>query len=305
MKSILTGLLVLSCAVGVSQSPKKDSTQSCIANWKKGETKIYTVTNTKEKFDNGKPISKSVFNYDAAIQVTDSTYDGYSMEWSYKGTSSKKNDEMANIALAIFKGLKIKYKTNSTGEFKELVNWEEVRDFYIGMMQKSLPKNVDDSTKMLLQKTYDMFSTKEAVEGTLIKDVQLLHSAHGYEYSTKGTTNKTTIPSPFGTDPIPSLVTIRITEIRPSQNYFRLTVNQQIDKEGALKMIRDFIKKMGVASDKDVEEGLKVFKNFEVTNNSDYSITISSGWISRLFSSKTVVTGSSRQVESYLFEEKK
>ena len=212
---------------------------------------------------------------------------------------------MADMALALFKGLKIKYKTTSTGEFKELVNWQEVRDFYIGMMQMSIPRNVDDSTKMLLQKTYDMFSTREAVEGTLIKDVQLLHSAHGYEYSTKGTTSKTTIPSPFGTDPIPSLVTIKITELRPKQDYFHLTVNQQIDKEGALKMIQDVIKKMGVASGREVEEGMKVFKTFEITNKSDYSITISSGWVGRLFSSKTAVTGSSRQVESYLFEEKK
>ncbi|HEU4633582.1 MAG TPA: hypothetical protein VFS22_06340, partial [Flavisolibacter sp.] len=113
MKSILTGLLVVSCTIGFSQGIKKDSTQSCVANWKTGETKIYTVTNTKEKFDNGKPVARSVFNYDAEVRVTDSTKDGYTLEWNYLGTASKKNDEMADMALALFKGLKIKYKTTS------------------------------------------------------------------------------------------------------------------------------------------------------------------------------------------------
>jgi hypothetical protein len=255
--------------------------------------------------DNGKSVSKAVFNYDAEIRVTDSTKDGYTLEWNYKETSSKKNDAMADLALAFFKGLKIIYKTSSTGAFTELVNWQEVRDFYIGMMEKSIPKNVDDSTKMLLQKTYDMFSTKEAVQGTLIKEVLLLHMPNGYQFSTKGTISKTTTPSPFGTDPIPSLVTIKITELRPKQDYFRLMVNQQIEREGALKMIRDVFKKMNVGSEKEIDEGMKVFKTFEITDKSDYSITISSGWVSHLLSSKTAATGPSRQVESYLFEEKK
>jgi hypothetical protein len=185
------------------------------------------------------------------------------------------------------------------------VNWQEVRDFYIGMMEKSIPKNVDDTAKMVLQKTKDMFSTKEAVEGTLIKEVLLLHMPNGYQFSTKGSTSKTTTPSPFGTDPIPSLTTVKITELRPKQDYFHLTINQQIDKEGALKMIRDVFKKMNVGSEKEIEEGMKEFKSFDITDKSDYSITISSGWVSHLLSSKTAVIGTSRQVESYLFEEKK
>jgi hypothetical protein len=64
-----------------AQTKTKDTTQSCVAYWHKGEIKNYTITHTKEKIDNGKPISKAVFNYDAVITVLDSTKEGYTLQW--------------------------------------------------------------------------------------------------------------------------------------------------------------------------------------------------------------------------------
>ena len=282
-----------------AQTKTKDTTQSCVAYWHKGEIKNYTIIHTKEKIDNGKSISKAVFNYDAVITVLDSTKEGYTLQWDYKGTSSKKNEETAEMALVLFKGLKIVYKTTATGEFKELMNWEEVRDFYISMMQQSIPKNLDDSTKMMLEKTKALFGTREAVEATLIKEVTLLHVPHGYQYSTKGAVTQTTLPSPFGTDPIPALLSVKVTEFAPKQDFFRLVVNQRVNKEAALKMMRGVFEKMNVASQKEIEEGLKMFTSFEVTDNSDYKISISTGWVSSLVHSRIVDTGSLRQAESY------
>lgn len=299
MKTRLTGLLLFFTLALFAQTQTKNTTQSCVAHWHKGETKNYTITHTKEQIDNGKSISKVVLNYDADITVLDSTKDGYTLQWNYKGTSSKKNEGAAEIALALFKGLKIVYKTTITGGFKELINWQEVRDFYISMMQQSIPKNLDDSTKMMLEKTKALFGTREAVEATLIKEVSLLHVPHGYQYSTKGTVTQTTLPSPFGTEPIPAILSIKVTELSPMHDYFRLVVNQQVNKEAALKMMRGVFEKMNVASQKEIEEGLKMFTSFEVTDNSDYKIAISTGWVSSVVHSRVANTGSLRQVESY------
>ena len=109
MKTQLTVLSVLLTLPVFSQTSKKVATQSCVAYWKKGEKKSYSITHVKEKTNNGKVVSKSVLHYGAEITVTDSTEEEYTMEWKVREPASGKNEANEEVALTFLKGLTIVY----------------------------------------------------------------------------------------------------------------------------------------------------------------------------------------------------
>ena len=237
MKYLLTFFTLSICFFAFSQSKVKDSSASCIANWKKGEEKVLYIIHNKENYEFDTLKSRINFSYEAHVSILDSNSTGYTVQWIFHLPEAimQTNPNLAD-SLPVFEGMKMVFKTSGTGSFIELINWKEVKDAYIKMMEFSLPKNPDSTAKAVLNQTKALFNSKEMVEASLIKEIQLFHLPYGYKFTTKRTIAKTELANPFANEPLPAVQTFKITELRPKEDYFKLVVRQVIDKASAMKM---------------------------------------------------------------------
>lgn len=286
-----------------SQSIEKNTTLNCIANWKKGEEKILHISRKKESYEANNLKSTFNLNYEAYISILDSSKDEYMVQWVFHLPSEikKANPELAQ-ALVVYEGLKMLFTTTGVGSFKELLNWEEVRDTYVAMMNQSLPKNMDDTLKKSVNKAKELFSSKEMVEAALIKEIQLYYGPYGGSFSSIGITDNTSLSNPFGGEPMPAITLQKIVEVNNQQKFFKASINQQIDKKGVANMIQEMFKKMDIPADSSIIKAKEFLANFEITDFNEFLISQATGWIIEMNHQRTGATPAMKQVESFSFK---
>ncbi len=306
MKFASTFLLTLVYSHSFAQATEKDTTASCIANWKQGEEKVLVISRHKESYESGKRTSNFNFSYEAIVSVLDSSKEGYTIKWVFRLPEEVR---LANPGLAelmpVYDGMKMIFTCTPLGTFKELINWEEVRDAYVAMMEVSIPKDLDDTVKASLDQAKTLFNSKEMVESALIKEIQIYHAPYGGEFSTKGITGKTSLPNPLGPEPMPATVMQKIIEINPDSGYFKATINQEIDKQGAITMMENLFKKMNISNDTTVikaNEMLATLETFEIKDYCEYVIIQSTGWIVRMSHERTAVMSEMKQIDKMTIE---
>ena len=280
-----------------------DSSVNYIANWKKGARKIFYIAHNKKSYESGKLKSEFDFSYEAHVTILDSTEDSYTVQWVFQlPVKLKETNPRFADSLTAFNGMKMIFKTSESGEFKELINWEEVRDAYIKMMEFSLPKKMDSTAKQVLEQTKDMFNSKSIVEAALIREIQLFYVPYGYSFTIKGTSAKAQLPNPFGGSPLPAIITFKITELNPHENYFKLVISQDIDKKGAQKFFEEFFKKANLGSEKAQDEARKFVEGLEIKDYSEYKFIPSLGYPERINFIRTVKSGEKTNIDSYIIE---
>jgi hypothetical protein len=282
-----------------------DSTASCLAKWNKGDRKILYIAHNKVNYENGKVSSESSFGYEAHVNVLEKYADGYKVQWTFQLPQELKraNPGLAD-SLPVFNGMKMVFKTDESGGFMELVNWQKVRDAYVRMMELSIPKNPDGSVDAAVEKTIALFSSRKMVETALIREIQLYYGPFGSSYSTRGTRVGTQLPNPLGDEPLPAVQSTQITALQPKEDHFTLVVTQDIDRAGATKLFEDIFKKMRFEDDKIVAEAKKLLQDFTISEHSEYHIRPSNGWITKIQYSKTGKTALMGQTDSYSIEMK-
>jgi hypothetical protein len=111
----------------------------------KGENKIYYIIHNKESYELGKLKSEFNFSYEAHITVLDSTKNSYTIQWTFHLPDKIKetNPKLAH-SLPVFEGMKMISKTSEAGVFKELINWQEVKDTYINLQNRTNNRNSNE-----------------------------------------------------------------------------------------------------------------------------------------------------------------
>jgi len=290
-----------------AQNRTTDTSATCIAFWKNKDTRVYQIKHTKEKYDEAKSKTVAEATYEAHVNVIDSTAKGFTIEWVYKNYSTSGAPEQTlNSLHSIMEGLKIIYKTDNMGTFTELTNWKEVSDFAISAYQKAVaaqPQNKEFAAG--LNQIKAIFQSKENIEALLIKEVQLFHSPFGVEYNKAGTTIETALPNVTGGAPFPATITLILNELNQKQDYCKVSLNQVIDKGKAGPIITEMLKKLSATPIKDEEELKKQVMDMEISDINEFTFAISSGWIQRVFYSRTTNVGTIKQTESFEITEKK
>jgi len=301
MKYTLVFVISLLSIVTFAQTKPGDSTVSCEAHWVKGEKKILSIARHKESTDANKPKPNFDFNYQAHVSVLDSTSAGYTIQWIFQLPEAVRaqNPELAN-ALSVYNGMKMVYKTSVTGEFIELVNWEEVRDTYVKMMMYSLP-DLDSVGEAAVAKSREMFNSRKVVESSLIKEIHLFHLPYGRKFSTVEKNEPTELENPFSAKPLPAMEIARLVEMNSEQKYCKLIIQQKIDTAGALAMMEDILTKMEI-DDTDVLEVKKALSNLEINDTNEYISIQPSGWMKKVTNTRIVKNGERRQQESTTIE---
>jgi hypothetical protein len=304
MKTFLSIPLILFTLLSFAQNTATDSSATCIAYWQKGEGKVFQITRSKEGIVAGKTSNKSSLNYEAHVQVLDSTSEGYTLQWQYKNFNSEDNPSLSMVNL-LLEELKIIYTTTTSGAFKDLTNWKEVRDFYVATFEMSFKGNKDDTAKAVKDKILSMFQTKEQVEALLIREVQIYHTPYGFEYAKEERKGATELNNVFGGDPFPAIQTIQAPDINPKGKYFTVHMNTEIDKGVAGGFAQDVLKKLMPFPSSSDAEVLKALAELQLKESSEFRVDLSTGWLSKALYKKEVKNGDTIQVETYLIEEKK
>jgi hypothetical protein len=280
MKSITTLLFLFCYTCGDCQVNPADSSFTCMANWKKGEEKIFTIQRDKQTIRSGSTEPPFTFNYEAAVTILDSTGEGYKIQWVFHlpDLVKKLNPGLAE-AMPVYEGLKMIFLTTKEGLFTELINWQEVKNAFIKMMEVSLPPNPSEETKAAIEKSIELFNSKEMVESTMIPEIQIYYSPYGSAFTQKGISTAGTLATPFSEDPLPCIISEKITEIKPGQDLIGFSQHQKMDKGNTGKFPGDLFKKMGIQEDSVLLNVKEIIASLELTDHREYLITPSTGWI--------------------------
>lgn len=289
-----------------AQNSTTDTSATCIAYWNKGEQKVFLVKHAKQKLDAGKVVSNTMVSYEAHLKVVEATTDGYTLEWSHQNyQTSNGNGQMMSDVNDLMKGLQFRYKTDAEGSFSELLNWQEVRDFYIHMLELSLNKEKDEAKVAAFQTAKQMFQTKESVEGMMIKEIQLYHTPFGVEYDFKGLQAETELPNFTGGEPFPANISLRLSNLAPSKDVATIDYTQNIDKGKAAKQIAEILNKLAPEATKQDGFDNSLFSQLEVADVSQFQLTLSTGWLSKAAVKRTTRLGTLSNIETYEITEKK
>ncbi len=299
-------LFLVSACTSVAQNRTTDTSATCMAFWKNKETRIYHIIHGKEKYGTYPEKKLSEVSYEAHIKIIDSASTGYTIEWVYKNYKMTGTTEQTlNSVNTLMEGLKIIYKTDDVGSFTELVNWKEVRDFFIDLYEKGTTKPSQDKEYITaLNQVKAIFQSKENIEALLIKEVQLYHASYGVEYTFAGTEMETQLPNVTGGQPFPAKIIIKLDELNTQKGLCKVSLNQVIDKGKAGPIIAAMLKKMSASAKTDEVEIQKQIKDMEISDVNEFTYSLNTGWLSRVYFKRTSNVGDYKQVEFYEITEK-
>lgn len=211
-----------------------DSTVQVVCYWDKGEKQNYSISLEKIKLKNGDTTSKEMTTYDVEVSVIGATKNSYTVQWEYKNYKSNNEEDVLTKELSnLGKGMKVIYKTDELGNFIEVINWKELRDFNqktIATISKKY-SNLPELGKILKQ-LENSFSSKEAIESVSIKDIQQFHSFHGGKYKLKEEiSDKIKVPNLLTNIPFDADFSLYLDEINEPDNNFILRSSQAVDSE--------------------------------------------------------------------------
>jgi|GEM_PF-2020720 len=275
MRTPITICLLLLTLFAVGQVKFQNKTVQPALKVKKDQTFLVSILHSKTKSDSKKPPEGGSIRYEALVTVIDSTEDEFTFRWRYQPSKSAEASPEAQAMMTLIGGLDLIYKTDGTGGFKELVNWEAVRDHYLRIVEASIPKKEGDSTNENLEKVKAMFSTKAVVQSAFIKEIQLLHSLYGQVYSTRLEKSSTFMTLPISEEPVPAMVAAQVTEMKPIS--YTVKTSQNIDKAGALKVFEQMFRKMGLTDDKQLLEAKNALTSFQMSDTGSYTMSTKTG----------------------------
>lgn len=304
MKKLLFPVLLLSCIMGTlftqAQNRTTDTSATCIAYWNNKAVKLYQIRHSKERIT-ATGIKSGAATYEAQIRITDSAATGYTMEWVFKNFKAEGSaDEMTRSLGAAIEGMTIQYTIDDGGSFNELLNWEAVRDFAIGNVEKAINMITENTEyKIALNQVKKIFQSKENIETLLIKEVKLFHTPFGVEYGKKGSTSAALLPNVTGGEPFPAAIHVKLKELNMAKDYAAVSVDQLIDKKKAAPIMAALLKKLAGNKTVSEEEIRKEIDGLEISDLNTYKYALSDGWIISVLYKRTARIGTNGQTETY------
>ncbi|MBJ6118606.1 hypothetical protein JAO76_10410 [Pontibacter sp. BT310] len=224
----------------------EDSTMQVIGYWDKNETQTYVITSESFKVTGTDTTKREFTKYEVDITIKDSTASSYTIEWVYRGIEMNTDNQFTKELAKISENLKVIIKTDEMGAFKEVVNWEEIRNEMkrgAAHLKKQF-KHIPNITAITDQ-VESTFTTKQAIESAAIKDIQQFYTYHGAKYQLgKEVTGQLEVPNLYGSKPFIADVSIVLDEINEEDNDAVIRMWQTIDSEQLTTATVNYMQKM-------------------------------------------------------------
>jgi len=299
-KHILTAFFLLIGFFAFGQINMADSTVQVITYWEEGETQYYTITKEQIQLKGIDTISVEKASYDVEITVLKETDDSYTIQWQYKNLYSP--NPITQKLLDLTSNTKIIYKTDEMGVFIEVENWEEIKNHMeekANVLKEEL--KITPEISKAIYHVAESFTTKEAIESVVLKEIQQFHAFHGFEYKLgEILEEQTKVPNIYGNEPFDCYATTCLYEINEENNSSILRATTEIDAEQLLNATLGYLVK--IAESMNIEypkrEDIGGLKN-EMHITSEIH---ESGWVIFSIRTATVTSDSITNIEELIIE---
>lgn len=253
MKSIFILFIFLTSILGFSQT---DSTKvAFVSYWSVGDSYDFKISKITKKWDKDNQEKEDREEYVANFTVIDSTDDSYTIRWKYE--NELKNtyqipDELAE-KFSKYSVTEIIYKTSEVGDFVEVVNWKEISKSMNGMFNDmiSVLGQKDKKLKKFLEERFEpmkeMYSSKEGIEGLVLKELQYFHYPMGVEFDySEPLLYDDEIPNLLGGGLIKAKGKLTISSVDHEEGFCIMKQELNLDPEDTKKLILDVFKTLKI-----------------------------------------------------------
>ncbi|MFM9075053.1 MAG: hypothetical protein ACKORJ_05730, partial [Bacteroidota bacterium] len=279
-----------------------DSLVQTVGYWDRGEQQLYRVSIDKYRVTGSDTSGREKMQYLASVTVIDSAADGYTLEWHlHDHVVTARNPAVVKL-LTLTNGLRIRFRTNELGVFRELMNTDAIRE----QMLSALPLirkeyKTQKNLEALIAPVASSLQNKEATEAMLSRDIRQFLMFHGAQYRLgKEITSAILLPNNYGGKPFDGEVTVILDAINKDGDNYVLRSVETVDRKQLLEATFGFLSAAAmqsgaVAPRREDLAGLKM----EVETGARLH---NSGWVLYSFQVKTVSSGSVVSVEEMVLE---
>ena len=255
-KSIYLLIFLLSQIQFIAQD---DTTKlAFVSYWSIGDSYTYKITKTGKRWRGEELIKNEVESYFSKFIVIDSTASSYTIKWSFIKDSLSNKEKDSD--LSIYKYNDVIYKTSDVGAFLEIVNWEEISNNMITMVNKvieDLDKDDNRKFRKSMNAMLTIFSSKQSIEQIAFKELQCFHFPLGVEYDlSKPILYEDELPNMLGGKPIKANGKVYFEGVEFDENFCVMIQEMEIDSEDMKRVLMEFFKKMNL-TDKEIKKSLK------------------------------------------------
>ena len=244
-KALFTVFLFFMILKVLGQINPDNSSVQVIGYWDKKEKKRYVLTNEQLKIQDTDTLSRNFHKYAVDITIVDSTENSYTINWFYHDYEVQSDDEIFKLLASIAEGLTVIVITDELGTFKEIKNWQEVRDYIlkgtklIKQQKKEIP-NIDN----IISQVENMYSTRESIETAVMHEIQQFYTFHGSVYKLGEVIDvEMKVTNGYGGEPFDANVSVWLDEINPADNNFVIRMIQVVNQEQLTKAAFDYFTK--------------------------------------------------------------
>ena len=296
MKKLFIIALILSILQGYGKDHGENLCMKICGNWAINETKTYSVKESCKKYKGDQQLCEETTEYDATISIDSITPDGYVFKWKFSQIKVFAPHIIYKKMGELCEGLEVLYKTDKNGTFIELVNYNEIHDCLcksLCTLAKLFPNN--PTIEAVFEQVRSTFSTREAMEATLLNEIKLFHSLYGKNVSSSMNKEfKKRVPNLFGGTPFPGICSIEVENFDNESKICTVAVNQFINKEQAQNTIYRYLKNLSRRMSHPIPSKEEI-PEIQINDSSSISINLLSGWLICATNNELISTGNIQQ----------
>lgn len=238
-----------------------DSSVAFVASWQKGDVRKYKITKSKTELRDGKSHKSETNSYIASFTVLATNKNSSTIEYQYENQLFSNTTELPAEVKQVatrHKLQRVKYTTDEYGAFKGVENWREISNLTKDIFEqviRSTPNQNKENLQKAMKPLIEAYSSKEGIEGLILKELQYFHSPYGGVFSIHDTiTYKETLPNLFGGAPISGNGKVYFINQEKQDNTCKMINELALNEKDALKMVEELFTKMMVKLDYKTEE---------------------------------------------------
>lgn len=280
-----------------AQNVITDSSTTIIGYWDKGDVFNFNLSQKKESLKNNNIVSTERSGSKVRLTVAEAGTDFYILNWQYISIVPDETQAIDSFMLTLLKtteSIDFKYKTSELGEFIELINWEEVRNAGLKILDDLTEEEKKDKKFLsILAEIKKVFSTKESIEQLIARDVQLLHNVFGGEYIlNKKIIAPAELPNFLGGNPFPAVLTLEMTKLNPVNKSCHINFNQVLNEEKVTEELNAWAEKAGKPKDSKIP-------TIKISDDYNFEVDLKKGMIKKASSKRIVIIDDRSNIEEH------
>lgn len=261
------------------------------------EWKIARSTDTQ-----GKPKQSGESTTPVTLRVLDRTRDGYLLEIQNGKTvfdpalqQAMKDDAAIAELLKFLETLKVRFVVTRDGEIKDVVNFDDVKAAAQKIIDLGAQQGVAE--RAALNRAFaQITASKESLKVLALKDAGLMFFGTNADAGMKQPVEfETELPNVFGGQPLKAVGQLSLKGTDPRGRTAEFLVEQEVDKDSFLQLLKDLGTKVGKEPPKDVLENM--MRNGSIHDTIDVTVDLGSGLSTHVTKVRTAVIANTTRVD--------